>query len=198
MSGERTTALAVLLGPRSLRREVMLVLLPLGADHCLFQLFQSQSELVRINPLRALAEPHALQLTDEVAQTVILFDDPLFLGPFRGKLAADAGQLGTLGRQYRLLRHKRGVQRVEIGEGRNRHSHRPQYTANLRLCRHICRERHDPGLLLCQPRPNYWGGGEARPVQPFQQDRKLGRRQANHPVADRGPLEGTALQAFPY
>jgi hypothetical protein len=30
-----------------------------------------------------------------VAQTVVLYNDPLFLGPFSGELGADAGQFGA-------------------------------------------------------------------------------------------------------
>jgi hypothetical protein len=38
-----------------------------------------------------------------LAQPVVLFDDPLFLGPFRGQLNADAGEVGALGVECRLL-----------------------------------------------------------------------------------------------
>ena len=119
MSGQRTTALTLSFDTLPLDRRFALLLLGLGAGDRLFELHQGKSELTRINRLGALAKLHSLQLTDEVAQTVVLFADPLFLRPFRGELAADAGQFGALRRQRRLLRYKRGAQRIEIGQGRH-------------------------------------------------------------------------------
>ena len=48
----------------------------------------------------------------------------------------------------------------------------------------------ETSLIECggsQTRSNRWGYGKTGPVQPLQQHRQLGRRQANRPVADRGP-----------
>jgi hypothetical protein len=123
MGGQRTTALALSFDPLRLGCRVALLLLGLGAGDGLLELLQGQSELTRIDRLGALAELHALQLTDDLPQPVVLFDDPLFLGPLCGELTADAGQFGTFGRQHRLLRRKCGVQRVQIGEGRGGQGH---------------------------------------------------------------------------
>jgi hypothetical protein len=61
----------------------------LGRGNCLFQIFQSQVELVGIELLRTPAEVHALQLAKQLAQSVALtseliafFDEPRLLGPF--------------------------------------------------------------------------------------------------------------------
>jgi hypothetical protein len=71
------------------QRRICLLLFGLARGNCLFEIFQSQVELVGIELFRTPAEVHALQLANQVAQSVVLtseliafFNEPRLLGPF--------------------------------------------------------------------------------------------------------------------
>jgi len=71
------------------QRRIRLLLVGLARGNGLFEIFQSQVELVGIEFFRTPAEVHALQLANQVAQSVVLtseliafFDQPRLLGPF--------------------------------------------------------------------------------------------------------------------
>jgi hypothetical protein len=70
------------------QRRISLLLFGLALSNCLFEIFQSQVELVGIELFRAPTELHPLHLAEQVAQPVVLagelialFDEPPFLGP---------------------------------------------------------------------------------------------------------------------
>src|SRR5487761_709157 len=61
-----------LLRPGALQRRLGLLLFGLALGHRLFEIFQRQVELVGIEPFRAPAKLHPLQLADQVAQAIVL------------------------------------------------------------------------------------------------------------------------------
>ena len=63
------------------QRRIGLLLFGLGLGDRLFEIFQSQVELVGIDLFRAPAELHPLQLAQQVAQSVVLVGEPPVLSP---------------------------------------------------------------------------------------------------------------------
>src|SRR5215469_2229436 len=87
--GQRAPPGAPLFRAGLAQRRIGLLLFGLARGNGLFEIFQSQVELVGIELLRTPAEVHALQLANQVAQSVVLtseliafFDEPRLLGPF--------------------------------------------------------------------------------------------------------------------
>ena len=89
MLGQRAAPGAPLFRVGRAQRRIGLFLFGLTRGNGLFEIFQSQVELVGIELLRTPAELHALQLANQVAQSVVLtseliafFDEPHLFGPF--------------------------------------------------------------------------------------------------------------------
>src|SRR6185312_15437869 len=87
MLGQRAAAASALLGAGALQRRIGLLLLGFGFGNRLFNVLQRKTELVGIEFLGAPAKLRALELADQMAQTVIL----------AGKLVARGGELGLFG-----------------------------------------------------------------------------------------------------
>jgi hypothetical protein len=88
MLGQRAAPSALLFRAGLAQRRIGLLLFGLAHSDCLFEIFQRQVELVRIELFRAPAELHPLQLTDQVTQSVVLAgelialcDEPRLLVP---------------------------------------------------------------------------------------------------------------------
>ena len=88
MLGQRAAPGAPLFRAGLAQRRIGLLLFGLALGNCLFEIFQSQVELVGIELFRTPAELHPLQLANQLAQSVVLtsqlialFDEPRLLGP---------------------------------------------------------------------------------------------------------------------
>jgi hypothetical protein len=88
MLGKRAASGTPLLRQGALQRRLGLLLFGLALGHRLFEVFQRQVELVGIEPFRAPAKLHPLQLADQVAPSVVLagelialFQEPPLLRP---------------------------------------------------------------------------------------------------------------------
>jgi hypothetical protein len=108
---QRPAAGAPLLRTGLAPRRIGLLRFGLAGSDRLFEVFQAQIELVRIEPFRALAELHSLQLAKQVAQPVVL----------ASKLIALFDQsplLRPLGVALRLGRRHQSAQRSKVvGKG---------------------------------------------------------------------------------
>ncbi len=124
---QRPAAGAPLLRTGLAQRRIGLLLFGFAGSDRLFEVFQAQIELVRIELFRALAELHPLQLAKQVAQPVVL----------AGELIAFFDQsplLGPLGVALRPGRQHQGAQRSKIvGKGVGRR-HGRNYLMSPALC----------------------------------------------------------------
>jgi hypothetical protein len=120
MLGQRAAAGPARLSAGALECRIGLLLLGLGFGDRLFDIFQREIELVGIELFRAPAEPQPLQLTDQMAKTIIL--------------TGELGLFGALGVAFSTgLGEQRAARRCRSAEAREPGSW-PDWTMSSAAC----------------------------------------------------------------
>ena len=173
-----------------------LLLRRLGGGHGLLEVLQAELQLVGVEPLRAPAEPAALQLPDQQPQLLDLGLRRVALRESLGDASArpdsialdlESSASGALGgddfrHMPQLLQQPLGVSREII----QRQRHGAILLAESRESQHF----RSPGRARARDR----AGLEPVPRQALEQGRELRAAQPDHALRRRGPAEPPGLQ----